>query len=621
MNFEIPVDEAERNIPDFPDHTGYAIKEENLITRYGEDRYRLIVNSDEYKQYKYRALSDIPNEFRRFIPQDDLRWLEMREVAQLTGSVSAELAGFHDVTAANILGLPKMMHRNPMEKPYNDKWEDLRVRIKYGKLPRIPMDPPGNVHCAQGKVKEANGLSYMMDSIPKMVFREMGAIEITEDQLRHFELYNPLKNGERILKFPQGFKIVISPDGDITVPESCTEDGNGGHVFSDKLTEMALEIKFPTFFREKNNSDFPGFDFFPLGRNCKIYDHPKTYYLPQVFLEMLALKRSAALFGCATYAGGMRIWKIDMDTKYLSGLLSLYIHIYEKFMLKDQKVPTNYIFEKYSVDTYHRRFYKELVELTLEKSNNAPLYMFISGENTQRITQDIGMLSNNVYVKFPKLPEDVVPKYQLLCIYGRRLLHKFKDILWTSAYTQFQMRKDNINLLADTELTYFSFHILKDIYTNVYNCYCGNYDDKSKEELKKLSVIENKILESMEHFLLSVYKFIFELYGSPPFGMQYTLDVVDFHRAIVNAALALNSKYGLSAGSNGMFVFGEDWIKRLISAGGDSCWTDNFDVSSVNVYKEIVEGVFEESIKQPESLKVPHMWQYQRLIAVLMFMK
>lgn len=608
-----------RNIPDFPDHTGYAVREDRMQERYGKERYKLLVDTEEYKNLPEK-LADIPTALRCFIPQDDKRWLDMREDPQLTGSVSAELAGLHDNTAASLLGLPKMMWHNPSNHPFNEKWDDLINRVKYGKLPRTPMDPPGNVHCAQGKVKEANALAYLMDMIPTMEFEEVGAVEITEKQLMHFDLRNPFKGDERISKFPKGMKIVISADGRAKIPKSCKDHGNGSWGFSMEKMSVALELKYPTFFREKNNSDFAGFDFYPLGSTLKLYEHPKEYYVPQTFLEMLALMQQTAVFGCASYGKGMRVWLIHMDTKYLSALLGLYIHIFEKFVVKGLRVPTDYIFEKYTVESNTRKTYRWLIDRTLEIANKAPLYMFIPPEDTMRITQEIGTISNNTYVRFPALPEDVVPKYQLLCIYGRRLLYYFEKIHWVSAYTQFDMRQDNIKTLAETEHTIFAFDVLADIHKNLTNRYTEKYEDeKTAAEVLKLHVVRNKIMESLEYFLLAVYKMVFRLYGNPPFGGEHKLDAVVYHNNIVKAALELSEKYEVEVLSDER-VFGTEWMNTIMEKAS---WTKKYDVTSEERYKMTLVMMKPTEIENgnTENMEWPENWQYMRLLAILMFLE
>jgi len=608
-----------RGIPDFPDHWGYAIKEDKLPQRYGRKRFRSLTETPEYKGLAV-LLEDIPKHMRRYIPQDDPRWLELRKQAQLTGSVSAELIGFHDETAAGLLGLPGIMFRRLRVCPFNDKWNDIRVRFKYGELPRTPMDPPGNVNCAQGKVKEANALAYIMDSIPTMEFREVGAIEITEDQLACFNLVNVFKNNERITSFPDKFKIVISPDGDITAPASAASMGgeDDGHIFDSQMEDMALELKFPTFFGEKTSSPFRGFEYYPKGEKmCKVYDYPKTYYLPQCFLEMLALKRKSLLFGCATYASGMKVWKIEMNETYLSLILSVMILMFEKFTVKDQPVPTDYFFQRYSMDHPTRQKYEQLLTMTKQISETSPIYMVISGSNTKRITSEIGVVSTNTFLRFPNLPEEVIPTYQLLCVYGRRLLHKFEDLTWVSAYTQFDSRQRNINTLADTALTAFSFDIMKDIYTTVYNKYCGPYEGDETCELRGLDVIKNRIIESMEKFLLQLYRFIFKLYGSPAFGYDQELDLTVLNKNIVDMLYEMCITYNTPAQYS---VFGSLWINELLAI--PDIWTKEFEVSSPNVYKQVLMDASKFDIDgQGEDLENPHDWQYHRVIAVLLLVK
>jgi hypothetical protein len=597
-----------RGIPDFPDHFGYAVIESKLPQRYGK-RMSILVDTDEYKRLPV-MLKDIPIHLQRYIPQDDPRWLEMRKKARITGSVSAELLGFHDKSAANLLHLPDMMIRKPQSLPFNEKWDDIRYRFKYGELPRTPMDPPGNVNCAQGKVKEANALAYIMDSVPSMQFREMGAVEITEDQLMHFNLINVFKNSERITSFPDKFRIVISPDGDVTAPAHAVYIDGSGYAFSSEMEDFALELKYPTFFGPKGGQ-FKGFDFYPKGeKGCKIYPSPKTYYLPQVFLEMLALKRHKALFGCATYASGMRIWKIDMDEEYLSLILSVLILLHEKFIMNDQPVPTDYFFERYTPDAYKRRCYERLLDMTNEISDTAKEYMFISGADTKRITSEIGVVNTNTFVRFPNLYEDVVPLHQLLCIYGRRLMLYFETLKWTESYLDFEKRQCNMQFLLDTSMTSFALPIAEDIYATVRNQLCGQFPEDS--EIRGLDVIYNTILEAMEKFILHVLKLIFELYGSPAFGYDKDLDLLLFDENIRARAAAISDKYFIT----NPYVFSSEWIDELVSI--DDIWVNKFSVSSINVYKEtLMDNAIYNTNNEDENLQEPLDWQYHRLIAVL----
>lgn len=619
FNTNIENSEMRRMLVDFPNSRAYAIDDSKLKTRYGE-RYKQLIDTPEYKNLPAK-LDDIPVSQRSFIPQDDPRWLDMRKQPQLTGSVSAELLGFHDMRAATILNIPKMMHVDRAVDPFNHKWEELLMRVRHGNLPRTPMDPPGNVYCAGGKAKEANGLAYMMDSIGNMQFREVGAIDVGPEQLVYFkELVNVFENNAPIVSFPPGFKLVISPDGDITVPAKVFVDEDGDVVVTDSM-DMALEMKTPTYFgcvdhQVKAKKDaglpfFPGFEFYAKGRNCKPYEKPKEYYLTQCFLEMLALKRDACLFACATYAQGMRIWRIDMNQRYLSLTLSVLIFMYKRFVMNDKQVPTDY-FLSFHYEHPHRIIYEELLNMTnaICKETGSNMYMEVAGTVTAKIATDIGLLSTESFVAFPNLPEADIPAYQLVCIYGRRLLLAYNRLTWPSKWRQLAEREANLTVLSNTRFTMFA----KVVFANIADTLAKS--GKFKEEIMKHDLVKHETIELKERFILALYKYLFELYGEEAFGVPLELEV--FVHNIVRRAIALGKRLHIpSVAVCDLFcrTWTDNVVREMKKTHQSTC---PWHVSSVGFLYDMLmdESVFNRD-NEAESRTAVHSWQFERLFATL----
>lgn len=612
----IPIDKNGRWFPDFPNARSYVVTQAKLEEKFKSQFFPLKCK-DKFEKLD-KDIFKISKSDYMFIPQDDPRWLALRGMPRITGSVLAELLGFHDKQAGSYLGIPPIMY---ITEPHNCKWSDFAEKLKYGYVPSWPMDPPGNVACAHGDHEE-NVLATLMAKIKPMQLRQVGLVIVTEKELSKFNIVNVFKNNERITSLP--FELGISGDFDATVPDCVVEDEDGNPIYGEMI-EVAGECKAPTPFgavypqtasaRVKNPGKpetLFGAEYYFKKGGAKPYEHPKEYYVPQTFGEMLALGRRANLFCSWSYGNGMTVWKIDMQERYLSLMLSVLIYLYEKFVAKGDKVPTDYFFHL-ADDDKAKKFYIELLDLTKRIALESPVYLHVSGTDTRRITDEIGVSDKRTFLKFPDIPEDVMPPYQVLGMYARRLYKDFKDLKWISNSRDIDGRNKQLYMLSDTELTRFSKGIIESILKDKTNYMIGPNRDIDGSDMP---VMQHKALEKAELYLIQVYKTVFVCYGRPEFGKELDMGYF-FGRIVMEVCSAWDVVNGSDETTCGdistfdplkhVYVLTNEWVAKFAKA----CET------KYGKHREI--DILVDKTVFPAVL--PKIAQYERLIAILVIVE
>ena len=498
---------VKRVMCDFANPESYAIVDTGFKAYFG-DRLHMLSETPEYAVAQtYRTIAEVPLHMRQYFPQGHPFWKDFRSEAQLTGSVSAALAGFHDAKAGAKLRVPKSMW---VHGGTNGQWDDFLDRARTPGMPSTNLDPPGNFNAAGGKYKEAGVVGTLLEAVPTMHFREVGAIVIDAHHLMHFNLMDLMTN-QRIVDLP--YRLVISPDGDLTLPlDPSNPDG--------PTIEAAAEIKAPTYFGVKNSSPFFGLDFYPKGSGCAPYPHPKEYYLPQVFLEMLALKRRHNLFVSYTLSMGAVAWIVEMDERYLSLLLTVFNFLYRTFASLNKPVPTDY-FLNLSQRSPIRILYEELLELTVQTCDSAAEYLRISAAECFAFGEKMGFRSKETFVKFPAIPRDVLPEYHLLLVYAHRLFKLPENFHWVRQWKDIENRLSNVAYAIDTPLTLFLNKMLTPVVFG--GTVAARYPENARDHPK----VQNRVVETAEEAVAEALHVIHTLYGAPQFGVP--LDPLVFH--------------------------------------------------------------------------------------------
>ena len=196
-----------RRLCKIPNPASYAIVD-TAFKEYFGDRYHQLCETEGYKiAQTYTKVSEVPLDMRQYFPQGHPFWLEFRSEAQVTGSVSAALVGFHDLMAAKFLGVPKVMW---VKGGTNEKWDDYLDRARFPGMPSTGLDPPGNFNAAGGTNKESGVIGTLLEYVPNLIVHEVGAIVINETHLAHYKNLVNVLTGERITSLP--FQMVVTPD-------------------------------------------------------------------------------------------------------------------------------------------------------------------------------------------------------------------------------------------------------------------------------------------------------------------------------------------------------------------------------------------------------------------------
>lgn len=628
-----------RNVPvRFPNTKSYAVDPARLKEVFG-NRYVMLDESAQTQEVLTMTdFTDVPKNMQRYLPQGHPFFQQFRQQRRFTGSTAGEYLGFHDMKAATILDLPEMMR---VSAPENRLFDELRMYTKYGMIPRATLDQPGPCWAMNGTDHEENVNATLLGMIPSMIMYEVGTIVITNEQLEFFGVYDVFDPDKKPLRDLE-IEIAISPDYSCYAPETIVEGEDGKKLYGEMIM-MAGENKVPTVFMPQphDKTEFPNADFFFVaGRNP--WEKPKEYYVPQFMLEMFALMCRSNIVTAWTCSKGARSWKINMDVEYLSMIITIFNYLYVEFVKKDLPVPTNY-FMDLPADDHRHKIYMLMLQKTKDICKNAEVYMFTPKEDTLRITSEVGVISKQTYVEFPVLP-DFLPDYHRLLIYGRRLFDNFTKIKWPLNWTSIHDRMSNVSLLSNTQLTSFSMVAVVDIMKT----HCAKYH----ADIVEKPVVKQAGVEKTETYMVALYKLIFDLYGSPIFSDS--LDEKGFYRNIIVCAYVayehssqhmnrLMTLDEIEKGRTAMFdtvmenfsfdnhheVFTQHWIdlviahcRQLVASVFDADAPDAcFKASKLAVHIDILadNSNFHHNMSDvTESRDRPNVWQYQRLLAVLM---
>lgn len=622
----------------FPNTKSYAVDPVQLKEKYG-DRYVLLAECPETQEVlKIKDFVDVPKNMQRYLPQGHPFFQLWRQIRRFTGSTADEYLGFRDSQVGTLLDIPVQMR---VTAPENELVNEMRMYKKYGMIPRATLDQPGPCFAMNGTDHEENVNATLLGMIPSMIMHEVGTVVITNEHLDFFGVYDAFDPDKKRLR-DLDIEIAISPDYECMAPESIAK-GEGGKMLYGELTRMAGENKVQTPFipQPTEKTEFPGADFFFVP-NRKLWEKPKTYYVPQTTLEMLALMCTSNILTVWTFKGA-RSWKINMDVEYLSMIITIFNYIHVEFVMKDRPFPTNYFMNLPSTDHRHK-VYTRMLQKTLDICSQAELYLDIPGDDTSRITLEVGVLSKDTYVEFPVLP-DFLPDYHRLLIYGRRVFDNFTKIKWPLDWTSIPERMYNVQLLSTTQLTAFSMAMVVDI--------METHNSKYHADIIEKPVVKQAGVEKTEVYMVAVYKLVCDLYGSPVFADK--LNEVGFYRNIVVRAYAAYEFSASSmdnhpltmkeytAGEAAMAeramdnfsidahheVFTQHWInlvvadcRNLVSIMFEIDAPDAFfKASKITRHIDIVAdntNFYYNMTDVTESRDRPNLWQYQRLIAVLM---
>lgn len=544
--------------------TSYGVVDRSFKA-YFKERYQMLCDTPGFKEAQAIANSrDVPDNLLHLFPQGHPFWLEFRSRAQVTGSKAAELMGMHDLQAGRILDIPDSMR---VKKPTNQAWDDYLERQRFPGVPSTPLDPPGNFFAAGGKVKESGAVGTLLEYVPGMVFREVGAIVITPEHLAVFNLTD-LRTGKRITSLP--FRLVISPDMDATIPMAVAEtDEEQARI---EMIEVAGEIKAPTYFLPQDKSVFLGLDYRPRGFGCVPYKRPKEYYLPQMFLEMLALGRRWCLAFSYTLSMGGKSWLLEMDEHYLSAILTILIYLHETFIAHGKPVPTDHFHYLPRGDMMHQ-LYSDFLGETLYIADNAPPYLDITGTQCTNFAEKMGYTNTATCLNFPAYPPDVLQNFQRLQMFAYRLVRDWKQFRWITRFEQRDDRRRNVDLVSRLALCQFAAEALRPVLEGT--LVTGRYPEGARDRPS----VQSRVLDWAEGYLADVLEVIHQLYGSPPFGEP--LSPVVF---VSNCCHAAQNAETVEP-PDGIVVPKEYW-KRMAAA-------------------------------QPRNPDEPHMWEYQQIVYCL----
>jgi hypothetical protein len=487
------------------------------------------MNMLEWVDLKYESVDEIPKEMYPIIPQDHPAWGDIRVMLRFTASMLAKFASMHDHAAAEYLGMSETMFE---KGPYSEDWDLIIARMKWGKLPRPPMEPPGWAFCEGGIRKEINANSAFLRKNPEAIYQDRGLTPVTEQQLNERGIFyafagdytppnavNPVFAKSRrdykmahqmgrtpIAPFP--VDLAASPDGLVTMPDPTT----GGMI------TRACEWKCPTPFIPMDKTSFPGASFF-LVENRKPYEKPPKYYLPQMMLQMLATGTTELFFGAWTYKRGMRVWLITFNAEFMSLLLSvLKFHVIHHCN-KGKRVPTDYFMkdlapsdddddamdtdDRHATHKLHKSIYKRMLDLATEISEGAPIWQMIDGEFTKE-TADLYCKEETdpIYLHLPNEP-DAVPAYMKIFCYARAIFGDDYPIKWVAKFRDLEGRHANLELLCNNDAL---------IYVSPMMAALDTEEAYPEGEARELYVVKNETTERLEKFMVRVLKRIHRHY-------------------------------------------------------------------------------------------------------------
>lgn len=396
----------------------------------------------------------------QWYPQDDPRWKLARSIPGMisASSLYRYLLMAHG-TSGNKLGLSSGMIVRPnncqLSRGGDPAWYEWEMKMRYARFPGLPSDPISHTFMGWGSINEDNALNAAMRRWGhKYIYRDRGLVVVTPKRLQDADLkYAIHRKGQEVQDIHDlPFLLAASPDG-------LLEDKETGVVIN-------CEWKAATAFLP-NNRGYKGLEF--QFRDAKPYDKPKSYYIPQMMLQMLACDTQECKFGCWTYGNGMNVWTIKYNKRYVEIMITLLLYIHSWRTAQGESnprnVPIGFFYDKnLGCPQEYRDLYKELEDLTLQIVNT-PMEEFIPGEYTRQVANEaLGITDGRPPVPrtdiyFPNAPPQL-PLYQIMNVYARYFCG-------TSAFplapepTHMDVRRAQVFGLADALGLRFATPVLK----------------------------------------------------------------------------------------------------------------------------------------------------------------
>lgn len=539
------------HIPSFPNTLAYVIDDIKALAYFGS-RYHALDDTPEYKEIlATRDVHSVAPEKLRFMKQNCKQWLDLRSKQRATGSVMYKLCGLADYGKNTLKTADMMEDLIPQmynTADFNDAWDMILLGNTMGHIPSYPLDDWGPINADYGKKKENNAVYCLMDALATAEVFECGVYVLTNQMLQRIKAYDVFDPNKAPLTTESiGIEVAITPDFKARVPVKVERKVDNTIVSSVETKMVAGEIKTPTFYGMKRGTEFHGLATYPKYKNMKPYDKPKTYYITQPQMEILVMEdTNSVLFISSTCAAGTPVWEIDCDSEYISTTLSIIKYMYNNFVKKGKRVPTDYFFSLPPTDPRYK-IYKAYVERTVDMAKNARIYCYLEGDETMKTANKIGMGSDNsAYWNFPRMPE-YVPAWQRAYFYARRLLTNWSLLKWATSMFDYDARLNNLCVISCNDLLFFTRDVVEAIVTNhigktgeVVVSILGTPDAAEKNPYKQAA------FTFAEKYQADMLKLAFEMFGEPVFGA--TVDGKVFVRMLCKSAVeefrAFKRKFG-----------------------------------------------------------------------------
>lgn len=264
------------------------------------------------------------------VPQDSPHWKGARRiVGGVTASNLAKFALLTHPSASGRLDIPDGMRVKGTKFAVDPAWEEFCLRLLDPRAPDYPLDAVSATFTTWGKLHENNALATFMAHNDIYIYEDCGLRYLTPAILAKWEFKDLLAPGQPVLR-TLPFVLAASPDGVLTNKETGVREN--------------CEWKAATAFLPKHGSAFFGVE--ADWRHAKPYEHIKSYYVPQVMLQMLVCGTESAIFGCWTYSNGMNLWKIPFNRDIMEITITLMLHLHRRFANPASpefgRVPVNY---------------------------------------------------------------------------------------------------------------------------------------------------------------------------------------------------------------------------------------------------------------------------------------
>jgi hypothetical protein len=288
----------------------------------------------------------------------------------------------------------------------------------------MPSDLFSHMFMRWGSAKELNALvTFMASCAPDLAratpdnpcydFTDRGLVYLTPDVMAraHQAGVRNMLTGQ---PFSLAFLLAASPDGIIV-------DRATGERFN-------CEWKAATAFKPARDK-YAGLTFL-FDYATKPYPKIKSYYIPQMMLQMLVCETRKCKFACWTYGpNGMNVWEVYFNVEYVSLMLTILDHLYETFIAHNRDVPVGYFA---AAPMNVREMYERFIVLTLAivdmEDGLARFVKTIPGDFCMQVTDDIlnppgktghQLIRNDIY--FPNV-SPYIPAYPVISVIAEFML-------------------------------------------------------------------------------------------------------------------------------------------------------------------------------------------------------